>query len=69
MQDANKTINTKVGLDLQGFIQALLLNPVLETKIQFLSRTNVALWEGGGGARGKVPERFCYFSILEALNG
>ena len=24
---------------------------------------------GGGEARGKVSERFCYFSILEALNG
>ncbi len=27
----------------QGFIQALLLTPVLETKIQFLLRTNVVL--------------------------
>ena len=27
----------------QGFIQALLVTPVLETKIQFLLRTNVAL--------------------------
>jgi hypothetical protein len=28
---------------IQGFIQALLLTPVLEKKIQFLWRTNVAL--------------------------
>ena len=24
---------------------------------------------GGGGEGGKVPERFCYFSILDAING